>query len=144
LITGPKEIDKKAIARALEARLFSEGKIVYFLGIANILYGVDADIKKPGLDENPEHLRRLAEVANVLLDAGMILAVTATNLTREDLEIITAAVDAENVYVVWVGGEPTDIPCNLVLPQSPPAVPVEEVVTEIKSMLQNHGVIFRP
>ena len=147
LLTGPKEVDKKSIARALESRLFADGKIVYFLGIANILYGVDADIKKPGLDENPEHLRRLAEVANVLLDAGMILVVTATNLTRQDLEIITAAVDVESVYVAWIGGEPTDIPCNLVIPTAVKPDDdrgVQEVVQEIKVMLQNAGVIFRP
>ncbi len=147
LLTGAREVDKKAIARALEARLFADGKIVYFLGIANILYGVDADIKKPGLDENPEHLRRLAEVANVLLEAGMILVVTATDLTREDLEIITAAVDVDSVYVAWIGGEPTDIPCNLVIPTAVKADDergVQEVVQEIKVMLQNAGVIFRP
>ncbi len=147
LLTGPKEVDKKSIARALEARLFADGKIVYFLGIANILYGVDADIKKPGLDENPEHLRRLAEVSNVLLDAGLILVITATNLTREDLEIITAAVDVESVYVAWIGGQPSDIPCNLVIPTAVKGDDergVQEVVQEIKVMLQNAGVIFRP
>ena len=35
-----------------------------------------------------EHLRRLAEVAHILLDAGMILIVTAIELTEEDLDLI--------------------------------------------------------
>jgi bifunctional enzyme CysN/CysC len=147
LLTGSKDIDKKRIARALEAKLFAEGRTVYFLGIANILYGVDADIKKPGLDENPEHLRRLAEVANVMLDAGMILVVTATDLTQDDLQIITAAVDVETVFVVWLGGESTSIPCNLVIPERAAEwddQAILEVVQEVKVMLQNQGVIFRP
>ena len=45
LVTGNKNVGKKAVARALEKRLFEDGRIVYFLGIGNILYGVDADIK---------------------------------------------------------------------------------------------------
>ena len=48
LITGQRNVGKKAIAKALEAKLFNDGKIVYFLGIGNLLYGVDADIKLEG------------------------------------------------------------------------------------------------
>jgi bifunctional enzyme CysN/CysC len=44
IITGKKDTGKKSIARALEKNLFFDGRIVYFLGIGNILYGVDADI----------------------------------------------------------------------------------------------------
>ena len=45
LITGEKDTGKKPLAKQLEAELFSEGRLVYFLGIGNVLYGVDADIK---------------------------------------------------------------------------------------------------
>jgi len=34
-----------------------------------------------------EHVRRLAEVANLMLDAGMLLIVSAQELTQEDLEL---------------------------------------------------------
>ena len=61
--------------------------MVYFLGIGNVLYGVDADIDRT--DENrPEHLRRLGEVANILLDAGLIVIATAVELTAGDVEMI--------------------------------------------------------
>ena len=53
--------------------------MVYFLGIGNVLYGVDADIeRKP--ENRQEHIRRLGEVANLMLDAGIILIVTAAEL----------------------------------------------------------------
>ena len=97
LVTGKRNVGKKALAREIEKFLFTEGKLVYFMGIANVLYGVDADIKKPGPDQThrPEHLRRLAEVANIMLDAGIILVVTAIGLTQNELEIIRRVVDSE-------------------------------------------------
>src|SRR5262245_17243927 len=50
LITGPPVTDRKALARALELHLFDEGRSVYFLGIGNVLYGVDADIARRAQD----------------------------------------------------------------------------------------------
>ena len=49
LVTGEQETDRKGVAKALEGKLFEDGKVVYFLGIGNVLYGVDADIERqPG------------------------------------------------------------------------------------------------
>jgi len=142
LVTGQKDVGKKNVAKAIEARLFADGKIVYFLGIGNILYGVDADIKTPGTDGNrPEHLRRLGEVANVMLDAGIILIVTAIGLTQDDLDIIRASVDTDSINVVWVGDKLTDISYDLAVPQ---VEDMEKIVEDVKVMLQDTGVIFKP
>jgi bifunctional enzyme CysN/CysC len=46
VVTGPKDADRKGLARQLEARLFDEGRVVYFLAIGNVVYGVDADIAR--------------------------------------------------------------------------------------------------
>lgn len=141
LITGPKNAGKKTLARALEQKLFAEGKLVYFMGIANVLYGVDADIKTPGpnTSHRPEHLRRLGEVANLMLEAGMILIVTAIGLTQSDLEIIQTAVDSELIEVVWLGPEITDIQADL---QVETMENPEEAAGRIKRLLQQRGVIF--
>ena len=142
LITGEKDVGKKSIAKAVEAKLFAEGKIVYFLGIGNILYGVDADIKAPGINSNkPEHLRRLAEVANIMLDAGIILIVTAVGLTNDDLEIIKGTVDTDSIEVVWVGDSPTDVNYDV---KAGGVETIDEDIDSIKKMLQNKGVIFKP
>ncbi|HOK67610.1 MAG TPA: GTP-binding protein [Anaerohalosphaeraceae bacterium] len=141
LITGRKNVGKKTLARALERKLFAEGKLVYFMGIANVLYGVDADIKTPGPDTShrPEHLRRLGEVANLMLDAGLILIVTAIGLTQSDLEIIRTAVDSDLVEVVWLGPDMTDIQADLQIenPDNP-----DEAAGQIKRLLQQKGIIF--
>jgi bifunctional enzyme CysN/CysC len=142
LVTGQKDVGKKTIAKAVEARLFSEGKIVYFFGIGNILYGVGADIKTQGTTENKqEHLRRLAEVSNIMLDAGIIVVVAATGLTQDDLEIIRATVDTDSTEVIWVGGNITDIAYDMVINDG---WNLDETVESVKQMLQNKGIIFKP
>jgi bifunctional enzyme CysN/CysC len=141
VVTGKRNAGKKTLARSIEQLLFSEGKLVYFMGIANVLYGVDADIKKPGVDQThrPEHLRRLAEVANILLDAGIILVVTAIGLTQNELEIVQNVVDNDLIEVIWLGDEPTDIQALHVTDLDN----MDQTLETVKAMLQNKGIIFK-
>jgi bifunctional enzyme CysN/CysC len=104
------------------------------------LYGVDADIqRKP--ENRLEHMRRLGEVANLMLDAGIILVVAAAELTQEDLEVIKTAVQPDWIETVWAGDAiTTDLICDLQL--SGGAIP--ESVDRLKDHLQDKGIIFRP
>ncbi len=141
LVTGEREGDRKSLAKELEARLFEDGKVVYYLGIGNVLYGVDADIERK-FENRSEHLRRLSEVANIMLDAGVILIVTAAELTQEDLDLIRTTVDSERIETVWIGHNvTTDINHDLFLSGD---MGQEEGVDRIKRLLQDKGVIFRP
>lgn len=140
LITGEQDTDRKTLARDLEQRLFELGNVVYFLGIGNVLYGVDADLAR-GTENRREHLRRLAEVANLMLDAGMILLVTAAALTHDDVELIGATVGAERIETVWLGDTAgSDLGASLVIPD--PEAP--ESVDLVKRLLEERGIIFRP
>jgi bifunctional enzyme CysN/CysC len=140
LITGEHEPDRKALAKALEGKLFEDGRVVYFLGIGNVLYGVDADIERK--DENrQEHIRRLGEVANLMLDAGIILVVTAAELTQDDLEVIKTAVQPDTIETIWAGDNvTTDLVYDLQLSGTTPA----ESADRLKAHLQDKGIIFRP
>jgi bifunctional enzyme CysN/CysC len=140
LVTGEHESDRKGVAKALEEKLFEDGKVVYFLGIGSVLYGVDADIeRKP--ENRQEHMRRLAEVANLMLDAGIILVVAAAELTQDDLAVIKTAVPPDWIETIWAGDTvTTDLACDLQLPGG--AVP--EAVDRLKAHLQDKGIIFRP
>lgn len=141
LVTGAKDADRKSLGKGVEAELFADGKIVYFLGIGSVLYGVDADIDH-SLENRQEHLRRMAEVANILLDAGVILVVTAQELTQEELVLIGTSVDPGCIEVVWVGDRrTTDIAIDL---QVPDALPVDEAVRLVTRRLQDRGAIFTP
>jgi bifunctional enzyme CysN/CysC len=140
LVTGEHEHDRKGVAKALEDRLFNDGKVVYFLGIGNVLYGVDADIERKQ-ENRLEHMRRLAEVANLMLDAGIILVVAAAELTQDDLEVIKTAVQPDWIETIWAGDSiTTDLSVDLHLPGG--AVP--EAVDRLKAHLQDKGIIFRP
>jgi len=113
LLTGPREVDRKRLAKALESRLFEEGQIVYFLGMANLLYGVDSDLGREA-EDRAEHMRRLAEIANLLLDAGVLLLVTAAELTTADLALIRTGVPPERILTVWLGDRAAgDLPVDL-------------------------------
>jgi bifunctional enzyme CysN/CysC len=140
LVTGEHEADRKGVAKAIEGKLFEDGKVVYFVGIGSVLYGVDADIeRKP--ENRLEHMRRLAEVANLMLDAGMILVVAAAELTQEDLEVIKTAVQPDWIETVWAGDTiTTDLAVDLQLPGGA----VAEAVDQLKAHLQDKGIIFRP
>ncbi len=141
LITGERDADRKTLAKSLEARLFEDGRVVYFLGMANVLYGVDADIERKAANRG-EHLRRLAEVANILLDAGALLIVTAQELTNEDLEVVKTSVDPDRIELIWVGDRvTTDVPYDLILGDQEAEA---EGVDRIKRLLQDKGILFRP
>ena len=143
ILTGHKDTNKKDIARELQKRLFHEGRIVYYLGIGNVKYGIDADIANSNDPEkNMEHVRRLAEVANILLDLGTILIVTATNLTQEGLEIIKSSVGSELVETIWIGKDVTsDVQYDLHI--SGDDCESADCVTIIKDSLQEKGLIFK-
>ncbi len=140
LVTGEHEQDRKGVAKALEEKLFQDGKVVYFMGIGNVLYGVDADIERKQ-ENRLEHMRRLAEVANLMLDAGIILVVAAAELTQDDLEVIKTAVEPDWIETVWAGDTvTTDLSVDLQLPGGA----IHEAVDRLKAHLQDKGVIFRP
>ncbi|MGD9900356.1 MAG: GTP-binding protein [Calditrichaceae bacterium] len=146
IVTGKKDVGKKSIAKGLEKRLFADGKAVYFLGIGNVLYGVDADIKDKNNNiagkNRGEHIRRLAEVAHIMLDAGIILVITAVELTQDDLELIKTSVNPDKIETIWVGdSKTTDLVTDLTIPANEN---FDEAVDRIKTMLQDRGIIFRP
>lgn len=141
ILTGERNAGKKSIAKQLESQLFSDGKIVYFLGIGNVLYGVDADIKEDDKNRD-EHMRRLAEVVHIMLDAGVILIVTAIGLTQYDLELIKTTVNPDKIETVWVGENiTTDVQYDV---RVPGISDIEESVHKIKNILQEKGIIFKP
>lgn len=134
LITGKENTGKKGIARALERKLFLDGRRVYFLGINNALYAEDHSKK--------EHIKRLSEVSNLMMDSGSILIAAASELNRDDIEIVEAAVNSKEVIKVWVGeNEISEVDEDLFVSKEDT---VELAVDKIKSLLQKKNIIFKP
>ena len=74
-LTGLSGAGKSTIARALEADLVRRGRAVYVLDGDNVRHGLNADL---GFDpaDRVENIRRIAHVAGLFADAGLI-AITA-------------------------------------------------------------------
>jgi bifunctional enzyme CysN/CysC len=70
--------------------------------MGNVLYGVDADLDRTGTNRQ-EHFRRLGEIANLMLDAGVLLVVSVAALGQDELEIVQLSVPPERILTVWVG-----------------------------------------
>ncbi len=147
IITGPKDAPRKELAIDLEKKLFEEGKLVYYLGLGSLLYGVDADIKSPeshgeNSEKRAEHFRRLAEVANIMLDSGMIMILSASEMSQQDLEILKVVVSDDKIDTIWVGDDiTTDLQFDKKLSTM---LKSSENVEKIKSRLQETSVIFSP
>ncbi len=138
LITGPRDLDRKHFAKALEARLFGAGRVVYYIGMANVLYGVDADLAREAANR-AEHLRRLAEVANLLLDAGVIVVVSAAELEQNDLDLIRTAAPPDRVVTVWLEAATRSRlgpEADLILDAS---VPLDTQLERVESLLVTRG-----
>ena len=142
LITGsPKDDYRKVMAKTLTEKLFNEGKFVYFLGMANLLYGMDADIKGQVEDVRSEHIRRLAEVANLMMHTGLILVVSAREITREDMKILKLALTdrGDRLITIWAGDKiTTNLNPHLHFVQNE----LQDANSAIKLFLQKQGYIF--
>jgi bifunctional enzyme CysN/CysC len=63
-------------------------------------------------------------------------------LTQDDLEIVKTVVHPEHIEVIWIGEDiTTDISYDLMIshPEN-----VDEAVNQIKNVLQERGIIFKP
>jgi bifunctional enzyme CysN/CysC len=73
--TGLSGSGKSTIAKALEARLFAEGRQVFMLDGDNVRHGLNGDL---GFSEEDriENIRRVSHVARLMYDAGFIVLCT--------------------------------------------------------------------
>ena len=71
-LTGLSGSGKSTIANALEIELYAEGKKTYILDGDNVRHGLNKDL---GFTDNDrvENIRRVAEVARLMCDAGLIV-----------------------------------------------------------------------
>jgi len=132
LLTGPVGVDKKSIAKNVEKSLFESGKKTYFLGIGNLLRGVDADIDRHKKSRH-EHVRRLGEVGHILVDAGLIVLATASNLDDEELRLLQSITRRESMLIVNVG--PNHFRDGAVDLQLDPKTALEENVRQVLDLI---------
>ncbi len=104
VITGGEDEAGRNLARALEVGLFKSGYSVYYLGLANMLSGLGADVKNGGEDRD-EQLRRLGELAHIFTDAGQIFITHIPDLDNYEIEILRALNQPNEIIVFSLGKE---------------------------------------
>ena len=140
IITGKQSSGRKKLASMLETQLFLEGKLVYYLGVGSVLYGLNADLKRDNSNNWNEHIRRISELAYIFMDSGMILVMTAVELTEDDLHVLRTIIGHKKVKVVWVGD---DIANDMIIDlQIDDDEVFENSVIKIKQMLKDRGSLF--
>ncbi|MCB0417379.1 MAG: adenylyl-sulfate kinase [Bdellovibrionaceae bacterium] len=142
LITGEKTSDRQALAEALEGALFQGNKIVYYLKMGNVVHGLDGDLASSN-EYRSEHLRRMAEIVNLFLEAGIILIVTAAELTREELENIYTVIGRVRIQTVWLGKRTTDFNPDLHFGVSK-AEGVRAQVNAVARLMKDRGIVWDP
>jgi len=99
--TGLSGSGKSTIANALELELHKQGIKTYTLDGDNIRKGINND-----LTFSPEHrtenIRRIAEVANLMVDAGLVVLAAFVSPYKKDRENIKSIVKDVNFVEVYV------------------------------------------
>jgi len=81
--TGLSGAGKSTIANLLEKRLHAEGRHTYLLDGDNVRHGLNRDLGFTEADR-VENIRRVAEVARLMVDAGLIVLVCLISPFRQD------------------------------------------------------------
>lgn len=87
--TGLSGAGKSTLAGALERALYSEGFHTYLLDGDNVRHGLCKDLGFSQADRD-ENLRRVGEVAKLMVDAGLVVLSAFISPTREERDRIRA------------------------------------------------------
>ncbi len=99
--TGLSGSGKSTIANALEHKLHQEGIKTYALDGDNIRKGINNDLTFSPEDRK-ENIRRIAEIANLMVDAGVVVLAAFVSPYKKDRENIASIVGNDNFVEIFV------------------------------------------
>lgn len=141
MFTGKSGVGKHKFARAVEKALFEKGLSSYMLDGTNILLGVDADLVWKETTQK-ELVRRFAEVAHILLDAGHIVISTTNAIGLSDFASVQALISDFSIFTVEIDPTGTSLDtCDLRLKGSESE---QEVISQIKALLERNKIAGEP
>jgi bifunctional enzyme CysN/CysC len=112
MFVGKADTGKARYAKALERALFDRARHVYLLDGTNVLLGVDHDLSVDAA--RGELVRRFGEVANLLLDAGMIVVSTTNAIGLADHSAVQALLSDRPSLAIEIDPTGTGTaPCDL-------------------------------
>jgi len=99
--TGLSGSGKSTIARALEKHLYEQGKLVKVLDGDNIRMGLNNNLSFSAEDRN-ENIRRIAEVAKLFLDTGIITICSFISPTEESRAIARNIIGDQDFKLIFI------------------------------------------
>lgn len=98
--TGLPSSGKSTLAHGLEERLFAERRSAYVLDGDNVRHGLCSDLGFAEQDR-AENIRRIGELANLFLDAGVITLAAFVSPYQTDRQKVRDLVGAERFVEVY-------------------------------------------
>jgi bifunctional enzyme CysN/CysC len=99
--TGLSGSGKSTIANALEIALFEQGKRTYILDGDNVRQGLNKDLGFKDADR-VENIRRIAEVAKLMADAGLIVMTAFISPFERERQMAKELIGSANFIEVYV------------------------------------------
>ncbi len=99
--TGLSGSGKSTIANRVEQELFKQKILTYTLDGDNIRTGLNSDLSFSPEDRS-ENIRRIAEVANLMLDAGLVVLAAFVSPFQKDREHIKNIVNEANFVEIYI------------------------------------------
>ncbi len=132
MFVGPAGSGKHRYARALERALFAEKRTAYMLDGTNVLLGVDRDLYWVDATQQ-ELVRRFAEVAHLMLHAGLIVVSTTNAIGLADYGQVQALIPDFASLVIDVDPDGHSVaPCDLRIRGNESE---DEVVARVRDLL---------
>ncbi|MDE2240146.1 MAG: sulfate adenylyltransferase subunit CysN [Rhodospirillales bacterium] len=99
--TGLSGAGKSTIANLVEKRLLAEGRHTYLLDGDNVRHGLNRDLGFTEADR-VENIRRVAEVAKLMADAGLIVLTSFISPFRAERDMARSLFDTGEFYEIFV------------------------------------------
>lgn len=101
LFTGLSGSGKSTLCNALEQKMFKEGVHTYVLDGDNIRKGINKNLGFSEKDRS-ENIRRIGEIANLFIDAGLVTLAAFVSPYEKDRNDIRTLVGKENYIEIFV------------------------------------------
>ncbi|MBP1838700.1 adenylyl-sulfate kinase [Formosa algae] len=99
--TGLSGSGKSTIANVVEQKLFQKGIKTYTLDGDNIRKGINNDLTFAPEDRT-ENIRRIAEISNLMIDAGVVTLAAFVSPYKKDRENIKNIVNDDNFVEIYI------------------------------------------
>ena len=106
-LTGLSGAGKSTIASRLEQEIQAAGKHTYLLDGDNLRHGLNRDLGFT-LDDRVENIRRVAEVAQIMVDAGLIVIAALISPLRSQREMARSLVPDGEFFEIFIDA-PLDV-----------------------------------